>query len=276
MGNGDATVWRTPEELVQIGFERSRVVMMNEAHSGLARCRRTREIGQRVIPIAHACGVRAIALEALDPEATREANATRRLPDVSVGYLTQSDMRTLIQIALDLGWQLVHYEADWREWLKKKFGIIIPQVWNDEILALTQQYQAEFQSQEYTNYREEQQARNLIAFLAGQPGDTKLLVWCGNGHNGKHQLEDWLPMGCQFLKLSQINPFCIDQVITVKFHGSYTPFAQRLLDEFGSILEQHGGSAGFLTEEAPQPVRGRWEYVDAVVLSLENELTEEP
>jgi hypothetical protein len=35
--------WRTPEELVEIGFSRARVVMMKEAHSGDERCVRTRD-----------------------------------------------------------------------------------------------------------------------------------------------------------------------------------------------------------------------------------------
>jgi hypothetical protein len=33
-----AAAWRTPQELVQEGFGRGRVVMLNEAHDGLKRC----------------------------------------------------------------------------------------------------------------------------------------------------------------------------------------------------------------------------------------------
>ncbi len=43
-------IWRTPEELITAGFGRSSVVMMNEAHSGLTRCIRTREVGQQILP----------------------------------------------------------------------------------------------------------------------------------------------------------------------------------------------------------------------------------
>jgi hypothetical protein len=60
-------IWRTPEELVEIGFERSRVVMMNEAHNGLERCIRTRDIGRRILPTALRLGVRHLAMEALVP-----------------------------------------------------------------------------------------------------------------------------------------------------------------------------------------------------------------
>ena len=41
--------WRPVEELIQWGFGHAPVVMANEAHSGLARCIRTREVGVRMI-----------------------------------------------------------------------------------------------------------------------------------------------------------------------------------------------------------------------------------
>ena len=53
-----AAAWRTPQELVQEGFGRGRVVMLNEAHHGLKRCVRTRELGRQILPSAHAMGVR--------------------------------------------------------------------------------------------------------------------------------------------------------------------------------------------------------------------------
>lgn len=45
--------WCSPEELIHIGFTHSRVVLMNEAHNGLQRCIRARQIGQRIISTAH-------------------------------------------------------------------------------------------------------------------------------------------------------------------------------------------------------------------------------
>jgi hypothetical protein len=85
---------RTPEELLAIGFSRSRVVMMNEAHNGLKRCVRTREIGRRLLPAAHAAGVRHLAMEALYGP-----------------YLAQPDMALLIEAAEELGWRLIPYEV---------------------------------------------------------------------------------------------------------------------------------------------------------------------
>jgi hypothetical protein len=46
--------WRSVEELTGWGFAHAPVVMANEAHNGLARCIRTREMGVRVIRAAHA------------------------------------------------------------------------------------------------------------------------------------------------------------------------------------------------------------------------------
>jgi hypothetical protein len=42
-----ARPWHTPEELVEIGFSRARVVMVNEAHSGLDPLMK-----QKALPIA--------------------------------------------------------------------------------------------------------------------------------------------------------------------------------------------------------------------------------
>ena len=57
--------WRPVEDLVRWGFAHAPVVMANEAHNGLARCVRTREVGVRMIRAAHEAGVRRLAMEAL-------------------------------------------------------------------------------------------------------------------------------------------------------------------------------------------------------------------
>jgi hypothetical protein len=87
--------WRTPEELVEIGFGRSPVVMANEFHNGMLRCVRTREVGRRLLPVAHDCGVRHLAMEALGGP-----------------YVEQPDLKALIDDALALGWTLIPYETD--------------------------------------------------------------------------------------------------------------------------------------------------------------------
>ena len=164
------------------------------------------------------------------------------------GYLAQPEMRQLLQGALDLGWTLLGYEADVR-WAVEHFG--------------------DLRGLEVTNWREEQQARNLIRLLKELPGGERLLVWCGNGHHSKIASGDWHPMGYQFSKLSGIEAFAIDQIPTVQFPGR--PPARWLTPEVVSELESMGGTAGFLSEEAP----GFWgmrETADAFVFSIDNEL----
>ena len=102
---------------MRIGFERSRVVIVNECHDGLRHCARARVIGRRLLPVAHDAGVRHLAMEALYEPFAEEANRTRRVPTVASGWgcLAQEDMRSLIADALALGWVLVPYECDFNK-----------------------------------------------------------------------------------------------------------------------------------------------------------------
>jgi hypothetical protein len=220
-GRGQVTLCRlelsTPEELLAIGFGRSRVVMVNEAHDGMSRCVRTREIGRRLLPAAHAAGVRHFAMEALYGP-----------------YPTQPDLRGMIDAAEELGWKLIPYEAR---------GTLD------------------------TNAREEQQARNLLGAFAALPPAAPLLVWCGWGHlyKRRHFDFDFRPMASQFWEMSGVEPFSIDQTVTVEsprvpagpWHALGRGQAWR--------LRALGGTAGFLVEDSPIP----WPWVDAVLLSTE-------
>jgi hypothetical protein len=79
--------------------------MANEAHNGLARCVRTRDVGVRMIRAAHEAGVRRLAMEALPwpaPDTPGPIVAIPPIPDHG-GYLAQPDMRRLITAALELG-----------------------------------------------------------------------------------------------------------------------------------------------------------------------------
>jgi hypothetical protein len=211
---------RTPEELLAIGFSRSRVVMVNEAHDAMRRCVRTREIGVRLLPVAHAAGARHLAMEALGG-----------------AYPRQPDMRRLIDAAEELGWRLIPYEVA---------------------------------SRMTTNEREEQQARNLATALAQLLPDAPLLVWCGWGHLYKNPQadSDWRPMASWFWELSGVEPFCIDQCVTVEagphMDGPWHQLARRQTWRLNGL----GGTAGFLVADSPVP----WPYVDAVLLSTENTL----
>ena len=100
-----------------------------------------------------------------------------------------------------------------------------------------------------------------------------LLVWCDNGHASKNQIGDWIPMGWHFRTMSGTDPFVIDQTVTVAFGKRPQPWVAELLAEFHETLAAHGGTAGILREQVPPPLDGR-DYVDALVVSTENTLSE--
>lgn len=266
------TIWRSPEEIVEIGFNRSQVVMMNEAHSDLKRCIRTRQIGKSILPVAHQAGVRHLAMEALFPWFAQQCNNTRHVPVGEFGYLSQPEMKDFIQAALELGWALVPYEADQFKWLATRHGVDFSASGppNEKYRRL-QEFQAEFTALEYTNWREEQQALNLIQALQSLPTSTPLLVWCGNNHHSKRAEDEWIPMGYQFQRHSHINPFVIDQIWTVKFDSRDNRLAAEFVRQHSDELMKRGGTAGFLTEEAPYEL-SRDNSDDAILLSTQNEL----
>jgi hypothetical protein len=231
--------WRSPEELAEIGFGRSRVVMANEAHDGMRRSIETRRIGLRLLPAAHDAGVRHLAMEALTPSFAERANGTRSLPDGG-GYLGQPDLRELMTAALTRGWTLVPYEAN----LDARDPRLDPRAWDA------------------TNWREDEQARKLVAALPDGP----LLVWCGNGHLTKCEVGEWRPMGLRFRELSGIEPFALDQTKSVAF-GDRPPLAAPFLAEHEGELAARGGVTGFLAEDAP-PGWPASSSADAFVLAL--------
>jgi hypothetical protein len=260
--------WYSAEEIVAIGFQRSFVVMMNEAHNGLQRCIRTRQIGRQILPIAHHAGVRHLAMEALNQAFAEQGNRARRVPALATGYLAQPEMRDLIP-----------YEADTNQWIKDQHGIDLTQADPDEIQHPWQEWQSEFISLAFTNWREEQQALNILRALQSLPEHTPLLIWCGNSHHAKTPRDGWIPMGYRFQQHSQIDPFVIDQTISVKFdpnnqfHNQF--FEKEWILPFAKDLANYGGAAGFLTENVPEPfvcLRVEDLGVDAVLLSTQNEL----
>ena len=263
-------IWRSPEEIVEIGFQRAQVVMMNEAHSGMQRCVRTRQIGKRILPVAHQAGVRQLAMEALFPAFAEYGNRTRQLMEGDLGYLSQPEMKDLIQAALDLGWTLIAYEADQFKWLSERHGIdFSPSDSPNEKFRRWQEFQSEFTELEFTNWREKEQALNIIRALQSLPEHSRLLVWCGNSHHSKQGGQEWIPMGYQFQQHSSTNPFVIDQLTTVKFE--HNEIWSSLLEEYAHELRLYGSTAGFLAEEAPYGF-GSSSSEDAFLLSTENEL----
>jgi len=242
--------WCSVEELTRWGFGHAQVVMANEAHNGLERCIRTRDVGVRMIRAAHTAGVRRLAMEALPWPDDGSPGPIRSLPSGWGGYLAQPDMRKLITTALELGWSLWAYEAD---------------------QAIKRANRTELLSLEFANQRDREQARNLCQVLATAPKEP-LLVWAGGDHARKEAAHGWVTMGCHFPALSGIDPFVIDQAVTIDFTGGTTPWIPALLATLSDTLAALGGTAGILRDQAPTPLN-TWPGVDALVVSTDNTLT---
>ena len=244
---------QSPEQLMRVGFGRSAVVVVNECHNGAQRCVRTREVGRGMLPCAHEAGVRVVGMEALTTGFALQANETRQVPEVTHGYLSQPDMRLLISDALELGWDLLAYEC--------------------ELAFVKGGWQERFQSLEFANWRDQEQARHLVEHLSGAGAGAPLLVWCGHSHQRKtpqawHDEGTWVRLG-QRLVEHGFDPFVIDQSVTVEYQPGVSPrraYAQRLRSE----LEALGGTGRFLREEDPDPEWREDRSGDAYVLSLHN------
>ena len=182
-------------------------------------------------------------------------------------------MRDFIQTALDLGWTLLPYEADQFKWISEKHGIDVSNLDQNEKYRRFQEFQPEFTTPEFTNWREEQQALNILDAWKSLPPNTPLLVWCGNGHNSKLGSEEWQPMGYWFQQLSTVDPFAIDQIETVEFEFRNNELETELMLRFSDEFRKHGGTAGFLREEIP-PTLAHYEIlgVDAFLFSTHNKL----
>ena len=85
--------------------------------------------------------------------------------------------------------------------------------------------------------------------------------------------EDWIPMGWHFRVMSGIDPFVIDQTVTVDFSSRPQPWVRELLAALSDTLAAHGGTAGILRDQAPPPLDDSV-GADAVVVSVDNELTQ--
>jgi hypothetical protein len=161
----------------------------------------------------------------------------------------------LIAEALALGWNLVAYECDFSRW------------------------QGESGTAEFANWRDAEEARNLTEFLARSPADLKLMVWCGNSHQRKTPQRypglrgsTWIRLGQRFRELSGIDPFVIDQSVTVEYRWRRSP-RRNDVKRYRTELSELGGTGGFLRNEDPDP---RWRddmSADAWLLSLHNSMS---
>jgi hypothetical protein len=238
-----AVTWMTPSEIVTYGFATSPVVMMNEAHNGMSRCPRTRQVGREILPAAHEAGCRHLAMEAF-PNVGETSILT--LPPYDTAYLRQPEMRAFVQAATDLGWTFVAYEINHPD--------------------------AEL-SMKSTNRRELVQAENLVASWH-EIDRAPMLVWCGNSHHAKLGGGGWVPMGVHFKNLAGLDQFSIDQTETISFTPGHRPYLE-LTDELRRELAVRGGTSGFVAADPP-PGLVVPDHVDALILSTDNEMVGDP
>ena len=78
-------------------------------------------------------------------------------------------------------------------------------------------------------------------------------------------------MGYQFKKHSNIDPFVIDQIGTVKFDGRDTLWYEEFVKPARELLEQMGDAAGWLREEAMTLFQSD-DSENAFLFSTQNEL----
>ncbi len=236
----DQVNWISPEELVRKGFQQSRVVMMNEARSGLRRSERTRRIGARIMHMARACGASLLAVEALGPPGR---------PPPTGGVLGQPDMIAMLDEARLQGFELSGYDIDERE--------------------VPVRLRTKFKSPGYTNWRDGQQAANLARLFEALPEGAGMLVWCSSLHHAKVRFMMYRPMGWRFMEQTKVTPFAIDQTVGVDFTGRQTERLPVLKWAAGKLSER-GGNAAYIWEEGlPRLSAG----IDAWVLSLDNRVT---
>jgi hypothetical protein len=230
--------WLTAAEVVREGFRRSRVVMMNEATNGLLRCIRTRRTGASILPVAWKAGARLLAVEALGPPGGEPP-----VPEV----LEQPEMAAFLATARRLGFRLSGYDAD-RGTIPIKL-------------------RTKTKSPTFSNWRNGKQATNLTNLLGDLPAKERMLVWAGNRHHSKVRFMQYQPTGWRFRDSSGVDPFVIDQTVTVTYverrHGS------PVLEWAAGELRRHDGEAGFIWRDGlPRLSPG----CDSWVLSLDNKL----
>lgn len=247
-----ASVFHTPEEMVTLAYSKSRLVIMNEAHDADRHNARTRQIGIRLLPVLRRIGVKHLAMEVLYPEFAAKANRLRSVPPAQRGYLSHSDMRRLIQTALDLGFELHAYEAD------------------DNGPPATGSSFAD--NKRSIEYRERGQAANLARLVNSLPADERLFIWCGGTHGAKKERAGIKWMALELWRITSIEPYSIDQTPTVEYNlQSSRP--RNLVARFRHDLERLGGTACILRADLLSLAGDLSQHLpvmDAYVLSVDN------
>lgn len=247
------TAWMSVEGLVENGFSRARVVMVNDTRGWMSRCRRGRAIGRRVLAAAHGGGCRDLAVEALDATVAAELSAARVVPAASGGVLAEDDMRAMLQDALDRGWDVWGFAVD-----------------------LTR-YPGPATGADDGEWRQRQCCAHLDDVLGRLGHATKLLVWYEGAsmtlwgpHFDAAAIDD--VSHCRFSDLTWDESFVVDQTCTIAFYAESERVCANLVESTRPVLESFGGSAAILHEDAGEPLRYSACGCHAFLLSTENAL----
>jgi hypothetical protein len=168
-------------------------------------------------------------------------------PPTIPAVLEQAEMAELLATARRLGIQVSGYDAD---------GATVP-------LTL----RTKTRSPTFSNWRDDKQAEHLATLLEGLQPDQRMMVWAGNMHHAKVRFMQYQPTGYRFRVKTGIDPFVIDQTVTVTFveRRGLTPLVSWAQGE----LRARGGEAGFIWRQGmPRPSPG----CDAWLLSLDNRM----
>src|SRR5436305_10881777 len=106
-------------------------------------------------------------------------------------------MAELLATARRIGFRLSGYDAD-RE-------------------AVPIRLRTKTKSPRFSNWRNDRQAANLKALLGELPADARMLVWAANRHHAKVRFMQYQPTGWLFRAASGVDPFVIDQTVTVDY-----------------------------------------------------------
>jgi hypothetical protein len=156
-------------------------------------------------------------------------------------------MAELLAAAGGLGFRLAGYDADGR--------------------AIPIRLRTKRRSPLFSNWRDSVQATNLASLLQGLPAGERMLVWATNLHHSKVRYMAYQPTGWRFRSLTGVDPFVIDQTVTVTYVERRA--ANPVLSWAQGELRRRDGDAGYIWREGlPRLSAGS----DAWLLSLDNRL----
>lgn len=263
--------WMTANQIIRIGFDQSNVVMMNEAHNHMLRCIRTRLVGRDVLLSAHEAGVRYLAMEALS-RSDMLMNQTRTAASSRNEIFSQIEMKEMVQTALNLGWELITYDADTRDYLLAKsldpdYKNYHPEEW--ERIVCTN---------DFWKWREVTAAQALADQAMALPEGAKMFVWVGWQHHSRKPVlmfdeDKQHTMGHYYEEIAGQRYFSIDQTTTIFDDPLLEPW-RAYAQNHTEILSASGGTAGFLRANLPSELQqlANLHLHDAYLLSIENDM----